>query len=115
MYLQVKLKETEIKNLLTKMDNEIWKASKETKRITIDARRKQFGGLSLELLPIERSPVIEGYRNKCEFTGKFEMFCLKKLLCSPHDKKEKKATLSTFFRDKGTLEGAKTQGFCTRV
>ncbi|CAB3261655.1 unnamed protein product [Arctia plantaginis] len=64
---QLKLKEKEIKNILMKFDNEIWKIDK-LKRQEIEAKRKEFNGLSFELRPIEKSPVAFGYRNKCEFT-----------------------------------------------
>ncbi|CAB3227156.1 unnamed protein product [Arctia plantaginis] len=64
---QLKLKEKEIKNILMKFDNEIWKIDK-LKRQEIEAKRKKFNGLSFELRPIEKSPVAFGYRNKCEFT-----------------------------------------------
>lgn len=64
---QLKQKEKEIKNLLMKFDNEIWKIDK-SRRHEIETKRKQHAGLSFELMPIEKSPVTEGYRNKCEFT-----------------------------------------------
>ncbi|XP_052741414.1 tRNA (uracil-5-)-methyltransferase homolog B isoform X2 [Bicyclus anynana] len=64
---QTKLKEREVKNLLMKFDNEVWKIHKE-KRTEIEANRKVYDGLSFELKPIQKSPVTEGYRNKCEFT-----------------------------------------------
>ncbi|XP_026739133.1 tRNA (uracil-5-)-methyltransferase homolog A [Trichoplusia ni] len=64
---QLKLKEKEIKNILMKFDNEIWKIDK-SRRNEIESKRKLHQGLSFELKPIEKSPVTEGYRNKCEFT-----------------------------------------------
>ncbi|CAH0585569.1 unnamed protein product [Chrysodeixis includens] len=64
---QLKLKEKEIKNILMKFDNEIWKIDK-SRRNDIESKRKLHQGLSFELKPIEKSPVTEGYRNKCEFT-----------------------------------------------
>ncbi|XP_049873164.1 tRNA (uracil-5-)-methyltransferase homolog A [Pectinophora gossypiella] len=64
---QLKLKEKEIKHILMKFDNEIWKIAKE-RRTSIEAQRKNHNGLSFELKPIQKSPVTEGYRNKCEFT-----------------------------------------------
>lgn len=50
-----------------KFDNERWKLDRDN-RSSLEAKRKIYGGLSFELLPIEKSPVTEGYRNKCEFT-----------------------------------------------
>lgn len=50
-----------------KFDNEIWKIDK-SRRQEIEAKRKDYKGLSFELRPIEKSPVLVGYRNKCEFT-----------------------------------------------
>lgn len=50
-----------------KFDNEIWKIDK-SRRNEIESKRKLHQGLSFELKPIEKSPVTEGYRNKCEFT-----------------------------------------------
>ncbi|XP_045536561.1 tRNA (uracil-5-)-methyltransferase homolog A [Papilio machaon] len=64
---QLKLKEKEIRNILMKYDNEVWKINKE-RRDEIEAKRKLHNGLSFDLKPIEPSPVTEGYRNKCEFT-----------------------------------------------
>ncbi|XP_026499811.2 tRNA (uracil-5-)-methyltransferase homolog A [Vanessa tameamea] len=64
---QLKLKEKEIKNLLMKFDNEVWKVDKGRRR-EIESNRKLHKGLSFELIPIEKSPITEGYRNKCEFT-----------------------------------------------
>ncbi|CAG9102898.1 unnamed protein product [Plutella xylostella] len=64
---QLKAKEKEIRQVLQKMDNEIWKINKNLRSL-IEENRKKFNGLSFELLPIEASPVTEGYRNKCEFT-----------------------------------------------
>ncbi|XP_034832197.1 tRNA (uracil-5-)-methyltransferase homolog A [Maniola hyperantus] len=64
---QIKLKEKEIKNLLMKFDNEVWKIHIE-KRNEIESNRKIHNGLSFELKPIQKSPVTESYRNKCEFT-----------------------------------------------
>ncbi|XP_013165172.1 PREDICTED: tRNA (uracil-5-)-methyltransferase homolog A [Papilio xuthus] len=64
---QLKLKEKEIRNILMKYDNEVWKINKE-RRDEIEAKRKLHNGLSFDLKPIVPSPVIEGYRNKCEFT-----------------------------------------------
>ncbi|XP_073955860.1 tRNA (uracil-5-)-methyltransferase homolog A [Choristoneura fumiferana] len=64
---QLKLKEKEIKQLLMKFDNERWKLDRDN-RSSLEAKRKIYGGLSFELLPIEKSPITEGYRNKCEFT-----------------------------------------------
>ncbi|XP_045772412.1 tRNA (uracil-5-)-methyltransferase homolog A [Maniola jurtina] len=64
---QIKLKEKEVKNLLMKFDNEVWKIHKE-KRNEIESNRKIHNGLSFELKPIQKSPVTESYRNKCEFT-----------------------------------------------
>ncbi|XP_030019825.2 tRNA (uracil-5-)-methyltransferase homolog A [Manduca sexta] len=64
---QLKLKEKEIKDILMRFDNERWKIDKQ-KRKEIEANRKIYDGLSFELLGIKKSPVTEGYRNKCEFT-----------------------------------------------
>ncbi|KAL0838662.1 hypothetical protein ABMA28_016735 [Loxostege sticticalis] len=64
---QLKLKEKEIKNILMKFDNEIWKLDR-ARRNDIEAKRKIHNGLTFELQPIKPSPVTEGYRNKCEFT-----------------------------------------------
>ncbi|CAF4932641.1 unnamed protein product [Pieris macdunnoughi] len=64
---QLTLKTKEIKQVLMKFDNELWKIDKQ-KRSKIEDNRKLYDGLSFELKPIERSPFIEGYRNKCEFT-----------------------------------------------
>ncbi|XP_075978100.1 tRNA (uracil-5-)-methyltransferase homolog A [Anticarsia gemmatalis] len=64
---QLKLKEKEIKNILMRFDNEVWKIDK-SRRSEIEAKRKEHNGLSFELRPIEKSPVTMGYRNKCEFT-----------------------------------------------
>lgn len=50
-----------------KFDNEIWKIAKQW-RSKIEEQRKVYNGLSFQLLPIQKSPVTEGYRNKCEFT-----------------------------------------------
>lgn len=50
-----------------KFDNEVWKIYKD-KRSEIESNRKLFKGLSFELMPIQKSPETEGYRNKCEFT-----------------------------------------------
>lgn len=64
---QLALKEKEVKNLLMKFDNEVWKIDK-NKRNLIESKRKLYNGLSFELKPIQRSPTTAGYRNKCEFT-----------------------------------------------
>ncbi|CAH0751597.1 unnamed protein product [Diatraea saccharalis] len=64
---QLQVKEKEIRNILMKFDNEVWKISKE-RRNDIETKRKLYKGLSFELLSIMKSPVTEGYRNKCEFT-----------------------------------------------
>lgn len=64
---QLKLKDKEIKHILMKFDNEVWKMDK-SNRSVIEANRKIYNGLSFELKPIEKSPVLDGYRNKCEFT-----------------------------------------------
>ncbi|CAH0398240.1 unnamed protein product [Chilo suppressalis] len=64
---QLKIKQNEIKNILMKFDNDVWKISKE-RRNYIETKRKVHAGLSFELLPIKKSPLTEGYRNKCEFT-----------------------------------------------
>uniref|UniRef100_A0A2A4IVR4 tRNA (uracil(54)-C(5))-methyltransferase n=1 Tax=Heliothis virescens TaxID=7102 RepID=A0A2A4IVR4_HELVI len=64
---QLKMKEKDIRNILMRFDNEIWKIDK-NRRQEIQSKQRQYGGLSFELRPIERSPVTEGYRNKCEFT-----------------------------------------------
>ncbi|KAJ0176492.1 hypothetical protein K1T71_007671 [Dendrolimus kikuchii] len=64
---QVKLKEKEIKQLLMKFDNEVWKIHIQ-KRSTIETNRKLYDGLSFELRTIQKSPITDGYRNKCEFT-----------------------------------------------
>ncbi|KAJ2949238.1 hypothetical protein O0L34_g6188 [Tuta absoluta] len=64
---QLKMKEKEIKNLLLRYDNEVWKMARE-RRSHIEENRKLHDGVSFELMPIQRSPVTEGYRNKCEFT-----------------------------------------------
>ncbi|XP_026761767.1 tRNA (uracil-5-)-methyltransferase homolog A [Galleria mellonella] len=64
---QLRLKEKEIRHLLMKFDNEIWKINK-TKRQELEAKRKLHDGLSFELMGIKKSPITEGYRNKCEFT-----------------------------------------------
>lgn len=50
-----------------KFDNEIWKIDK-SRRKEIETKRKEHAGLTFELRPIEKSPVTQGYRNKCEFT-----------------------------------------------
>lgn len=64
---QLTNKENHIRSLLMKVDNDIWKLSKDRKA-DISEKRKLFNGLTLDLQPIERSPITEGYRNKCEFT-----------------------------------------------
>ncbi|CAG9561743.1 unnamed protein product [Danaus chrysippus] len=64
---QLALKEKEVKNLLMKFDNEVWKTDK-NKRNLIESNRKLYNGLSFELKPIQKSPITAGYRNKCEFT-----------------------------------------------
>ncbi|CAG4971306.1 unnamed protein product [Colias eurytheme] len=64
---QLKLKEKDMKRILMKFDNEVWKIDKQ-KRSKIEANRKIYDGLSFELKPIQKSPITEGYRNKCEFT-----------------------------------------------
>ncbi|XP_047029740.1 uncharacterized protein LOC124637375 [Helicoverpa zea] len=64
---QLAVKEKEIRNILMRFDNEIWKIDR-NRRQEIQKNQKQYGGLSFELRPIEKSPVTEGYRNKCEFT-----------------------------------------------
>ncbi|KAM3965287.1 tRNA (uracil-5-)-methyltransferase homolog A [Aphomia sociella] len=64
---QLTLKEKEIKHLLMNFDNELWKLNYR-KRHEIEARRKLNAGLSFELMGIKKSPITEGYRNKCEFT-----------------------------------------------
>lgn len=64
---QVKLKEKEIKILLMSFDNEVWKIDKQRRHV-IEANRKIYDGISFEMKPIEKSPITEGYRNKCEFT-----------------------------------------------
>ncbi|XP_059052002.1 tRNA (uracil-5-)-methyltransferase homolog A [Achroia grisella] len=64
---QLTLKEKEIRHLLMKFDNEIWKINK-MNRDELEAKRKLYNGLSFELMGIRKSPVTEGYRNKCEFT-----------------------------------------------
>lgn len=67
IFFQLKLKEKEIKNILMKFDNEIWKLDR-ARRNDIEAKRKIHNGLTFDLQPIKPSPVTEGYRNKCEFT-----------------------------------------------
>lgn len=67
LLFQLKLKENEIKQLLMKFDNEVWKIYKD-KRGIIESNRKLYNGVSFEVKPIQKSPVTEGYRNKCEFT-----------------------------------------------
>ncbi|XP_063825727.1 tRNA (uracil-5-)-methyltransferase homolog A [Ostrinia nubilalis] len=64
---QLKLKEREIKNILMKFDNEIWKLDY-ARRTEIENMRKIHKGLTFELQAIKPSPVTKGYRNKCEFT-----------------------------------------------
>lgn len=59
--LQLILKAKEIKEILMKFDNELWKIDKQ-KRSTIEGNRKLYDGLNFELKPIEKSPVTEGYR-----------------------------------------------------
>ncbi|VVC97507.1 unnamed protein product [Leptidea sinapis] len=64
---QLQLKFKDIKQILSRFDNDLWKIDR-SRRNSIEANRKIYDGLSFELESILKSPVIDGYRNKCEFS-----------------------------------------------
>ncbi|XP_046593625.1 tRNA (uracil-5-)-methyltransferase homolog A [Neodiprion lecontei] len=70
---QLKLKENEIKSVLKKLGQQM---SKENSDLTdwIESQKGLHQGLLCDVQPILRADMIDGYRNKCEFTiGKSEM------------------------------------------
>ncbi|GAB0086999.1 Beta-1,3-glucan-binding protein, N-terminal [Sergentomyia squamirostris] len=64
---QLKQKQSEAENLLKRFSGDIWKACP-GQRVEIERLRKEFNGLPCEMEQIRASPLISGYRNKCEFT-----------------------------------------------
>lgn len=64
---QLKQKHDEVKKLLHDFSNKYWKASP-PKRKWIQEQRKLHDGAIFELEQIKASPIIDGYRNKCEFS-----------------------------------------------
>lgn len=60
-------KQKSIEELLKRFGNGVWKDNP-CHRNFIESQRKLYNGLPCELKPIKRSPLIDGYRNKCEFT-----------------------------------------------
>ncbi|XP_055691986.1 tRNA (uracil-5-)-methyltransferase homolog A [Lutzomyia longipalpis] len=64
---QLKQKQSEVENLLKKFSGEHWHACR-SQREEIEAARREFDGLPCKLETIRGSPLISGYRNKCEFS-----------------------------------------------
>lgn len=64
---QLKEKQAEIKKILLKLGDYTFR-DYPSLRTFLSTQRNKFGGLPCELLDIKASPIIEGYRNKCEFT-----------------------------------------------
>ncbi|GLV46799.1 uncharacterized protein CBL_20945 [Carabus blaptoides fortunei] len=69
---QLKMKQEEIKKILTKMGNDLSHINPDLRK-WIDENKKKYDGLPCELWNIRFANKTEGYRNKCEFTvGKNE-------------------------------------------
>ncbi|XP_060521309.1 tRNA (uracil-5-)-methyltransferase homolog A [Cylas formicarius] len=64
---QLAIKQAEIKDVLSKLGNNLARQNPEL-REWIDSQKIKHEGLPCELLDIKFSDVIDGYRNKCEFT-----------------------------------------------
>ncbi|XP_050097245.1 tRNA (uracil-5-)-methyltransferase homolog A [Anopheles aquasalis] len=64
---QIVQKQSEMENVLQKFGKELW-TTVPTLRSFVEQQRELYAGLPCELEPIRRSPVQDGYRNKCEFT-----------------------------------------------
>uniref|UniRef100_A0A1B0DKM9 tRNA (uracil(54)-C(5))-methyltransferase n=1 Tax=Phlebotomus papatasi TaxID=29031 RepID=A0A1B0DKM9_PHLPP len=64
---QLVQKQSEVENLLKKFSGDQWHACK-AQRQEIEELRKEFGGLPCQLEQIRASPLVSGYRNKCEFS-----------------------------------------------
>jgi len=65
---QLARKHSETEILLKDFGKQYWNHASGKKKSWIEEQRKKFNGLPCELLPIKASPVVEGYRNKCEFS-----------------------------------------------
>ncbi|XP_055599792.1 tRNA (uracil-5-)-methyltransferase homolog A-like [Uranotaenia lowii] len=64
---QIKQKQSEMQNILVKFSDEVWKNCPNL-RPYVEAQRKEYEGMICPLEEIRRSPKIDGYRNKCEFS-----------------------------------------------
>ncbi|XP_033220728.1 tRNA (uracil-5-)-methyltransferase homolog A [Belonocnema kinseyi] len=64
---QLQLKQKEMKTVLIKMGQQILKENKNLKD-WLSSQNEKYEGLPCELMPILSADLIEGYRNKCEFT-----------------------------------------------
>lgn len=65
---QLKLKQSEVENLLKQFGSQYWQACGIKKRQYIEEQRKLNDGLPCKLQTIKASPQLDGYRNKCEFS-----------------------------------------------
>lgn len=65
--MQLSQKQVEMKKILMKFSNELWKIYPDI-RSYIQKCRKKENGLMCNFYGVKPSPVTEGYRNKCEFT-----------------------------------------------
>lgn len=64
---QLKVKQKDMADILKNLGNQVIREIP-TMRSFVKKQQNQFNELPCELLEIKPSPVIEGYRNKCEFT-----------------------------------------------
>ncbi|KRT80105.1 methyltransferase, partial [Oryctes borbonicus] len=64
---QLKMKEEEIRKILTKFGNDLAHQNSELQE-WLQTQKETYDGLPCELLTIRHSENINGYRNKCEFT-----------------------------------------------
>ncbi|KAL4223292.1 tRNA methyltransferase 2 [Mactra antiquata] len=64
---QLKSKEEEMRGFLRRYHRQLEKNCPDLRKWLSD-KRKEFGAIPCELQSIKPSPVIDGYRNKCEFT-----------------------------------------------
>ncbi|XP_062564599.1 tRNA (uracil-5-)-methyltransferase homolog A [Armigeres subalbatus] len=64
---QLVQKQSEMRNVLINLGKEVWKTCPGL-RSFVEQQRKLFDGLPCKLERIQKSPQIDGYRNKCEFS-----------------------------------------------
>lgn len=64
---QLKQKTRDIEEILRKLSKDMWKNSPQDRKF-IGEQQKKFSGFPCEFIGIKESPVVDGYRNKCEFT-----------------------------------------------